>query len=92
MSVRIDLWPVAIIEDRYHGTYSGGAWIAIAEADSAYGDRTRVSWCLNVGPHGDDTDAMVFWAEPPPWVAVGGTPDAARDALYAAIAKAERAA
>lgn len=87
MSRRTDLWPVAIIEDRYGGVYSGGAWIAIADADSAFCSRTRVSWCLEDGPHGDDTDAMAFWADPPAWVAAGTTPDAARDALYVANPK-----
>lgn len=87
MSARIDLWPVAVIEDRYGGVYSGGAWLAIAEATIHLGLQTRVGWCLDDGPHGDDGDAMEFWAEPPPWIAVGATPDEARNALYSAVEK-----
>jgi hypothetical protein len=82
-----DLYPIAIIEDRYSGVYSGGGWLAIANADMpavASGEYMPcVSWCLENGPHGDDTEAMVFWHDPPPWIAVGNTPDAALAALRA---------
>ncbi len=33
-----DTYPIAIIEDRYCGSYSGGAWLAIAGADRAFND------------------------------------------------------
>lgn len=81
-----DLYPIAIIQDRYNGAYSGGQWLAIANASNWFRDTlTRVSWCLYDGPHGGDTDAMMFWSEPPEWIAVGMTPDAAIANLEAKI-------
>lgn len=81
---RLDYWPAAIIQDRYNGVYAGGSWLAISEADTQFEHgMSRVDWCLNDGPYGDDTDAMMFWAEPPTWIAVGNTPDAALSALKA---------
>jgi len=78
----LDHWPVAVIQDRYGGCYSGGAWLAISEAYTPFEHgMSRVDWCLNDGPHGGDTEAMMFWIEPPPWIAVGNTPDAAFKAL-----------
>jgi hypothetical protein len=84
-------YPVAIIEDRYGGCYSGGGWLAVAEADRMFADRTRASWVLSEGPHGDDCDAMEFWADPPPWIATGPTPDAALKALRAALQSTKEA-
>lgn len=76
-------WPVAIIQDRYNGTYSGGHWLAISEADTPEaGYVSRVAMALDDGPHGGDGDAMLFWRDPPPWIAVGSTPTAALEALY----------
>lgn len=73
-----DTYPVAIIEDRYRGSYSGGAWLAIAGADRAFNDMgCRATWCLTCGPSGGDPDAMLFWDSPPDWIAVGSTPDEA---------------
>lgn len=87
MTDRIDLWPVAIIEDRYNGVYSGGAWLAIANAFRAMGDGrlNRAGYCVVDGPSGDDFDADEFWAAPPDWIAVGATPDEALAALHAKI-------
>lgn len=83
-SERLKLWPVAIIEDRYNGAYSGGRWLAIAEADMPEtGYTNRAAMVLEDGPHGDDTDAMLFWSDPPPWIAAGISPDAACAALRA---------
>ena len=82
----INHWPVAIIADRYGGSYSGGGWLAISEANERVGGgslASRVDWCLEDGPHGDDTDAMMFWASPPAWIAAGHTPDKALAALQA---------
>jgi predicted RNase H-like HicB family nuclease len=87
MSDCIKQWPVAIIEDRYGGVYSGGSWLAISEATYRLGRHlTRVTWCLEDGPHGDDGDAMEFWSDPPEWIAVGNSPDAALAKLRAALA------
>lgn len=75
LSVHPDLYPVAIIQDRYSGTYSGGCWLAIANARESYDDTmTRASWCLRDGLHGDDITAVLFWEQPPCWLAAGATP------------------
>ncbi len=47
------MYPVTIIMDRYHGAYSGGAWLAFdLDSDSlpSYGS-------------GGDTDEMNFWCD-----------------------------
>ena len=74
-------YPIAIVEDRYHGTYSGGEWLAIAMADAVDNGAYRIIRCLDGGPHGDDTDAMFFWQSPPGWIAAGHTPQSALDEL-----------
>jgi hypothetical protein len=83
----IDLWPVAIIQDRYMGSYSKGEWLAIADSTADYssdlGVTNRVDWCLLDGPHGDDVAARIFWSSPPAWIAVGNTPNEALDNLIA---------
>ena len=76
----MSLYPVAIIQDRYSGAYAGGAWLAIAKSDEMaqdYADRARVQYCLEDGPHGEDTVASVFWDNPPDWIASGRSPFAA---------------
>lgn len=85
----LNQWPVAIIEDRYSGAYSGGRWIAIAHADCLDGPTTsddialtRINFIVGEeggmpGPFDGDSDAMLFWTDPPDWVAVGDTPDQA---------------
>lgn len=71
----MNTFPIAIIEDRYTGAYSGGRWLAIAMADVSEGQHsTRVSAMLAEGPFGQDCDAMDFWENPPDWIAVGHTP------------------
>jgi hypothetical protein len=75
-----DDYPVAVFEDRYGGVYSGGAWIAIAEASEPYDqENTRARFCLvgDNGPFGGDVAASTFWSDSPEWIAVGSTPDAA---------------
>ena len=77
-------YPVAVFQDRYGGAYSGGAWIAIAEASERVDqENTRAQFCLvgGAGPFGDDVTAGVFWNNPPEWIAVGPTPEAALEAL-----------
>ena len=77
-------YPIAIIEDRYTGAYSGGRWLAIGWADVAHGHHaTRVSAMLAEGPSGSDTEAMEFWDNPPNWIAAGSTPDVAEAVLRA---------
>lgn len=66
------LWPIAILQDRYRGTYTGGDWIAIPQADLAE-DFEATVW-------GDDLECM-DWAEryirENKRVGVGNTPDEA---------------
>lgn len=70
------LWPIAIVQDRYMGTYTGGQWIAIARAD--------------VVPHfeetvwGDDSQCMewAIWnVKDQKTAGVGNTPQEALDDL-----------
>lgn len=72
-----DLYPIAILQDRYGGAYSRGAWLAIAQADEMDNGCYRIVRCLENGPLGSDTSAMMFWGEPPEWIAVGDTPQGA---------------
>jgi hypothetical protein len=77
-------YPIAVFEDRYGGGYSGGAWIAIAEASEPFDEEnTRAQFCLigDAGPFGGDVAAGVFWNNPPEWIAVGPTPAVAIEAL-----------
>ena len=95
MAVLDGAWPIVIVEDRYGGTYSGGGWLAIAGADELAGADLRVGvnragYVLgDEGPHGEDLEAMEFWANPPEWIAVGDTPDKALAALKAKLEKAD---
>ena len=65
------LWPIAVVQDRYMGTYTGGKWVAIPRAD--YYSLDHTVW-------GDDVDAME-WAHrnlrQVKRVGVGATPDEA---------------
>ena len=72
--LHVGLYPVAIVQDRYGGVYSGGEWLAIAESDATCHDSNRVTSVLEHGPHGEDGEAADFWAAPPEWIASGRTP------------------
>ena len=76
-------YPIAVIEDRYGGVYSGGKWLAISCADHLENGAYRIVRCLEDGPHRDDSDAAVFWSNPPSWIASGGSPDEAIRKLQA---------
>lgn len=79
-------WPIVILQDRYGGTYSGGAWLAIASADTVEPNAmgaSRIACCMAVGPHGPNPLAMAFWMFPPPWIAAGASPNEAAIALLA---------
>lgn len=83
------LHPIVVIEDRYTGVYSEGAWIAVANAlrpasdvdtfdpGVNYRNPTRADFVLNDGPSLEDPQAMKFWSMAPDWIAVGDSPDAA---------------
>lgn len=74
----LNLYPVVIIQDRYHGVYAGGLWIAIAEAEGDDDSRERVD-LVWAGALDTDIPAMTFWKDHQhsPWIAVGDTPDQA---------------
>jgi hypothetical protein len=78
--------PIAIVQDRYGGSYSRGSWLAIANADREdCNGKTRVNYCMNDGPSGGDCSAMLFWTmDAPGWIAAGNTPQEAVDNLLAA--------
>lgn len=65
---------IVIVQDRYGGVYSGGAWLAFQEADAVY----KGSCVLSSGPNGGDFEASNFWSRLPSWIAVGDTPDEAK--------------
>lgn len=76
-----DEWPIAVVQDRYGGCYSGGAWLAISVADRLENGAYRVVRCLEGGPSDGDVEAREFWTDPPSWIAAGTTPDEAVKAL-----------
>ncbi|GGB22560.1 hypothetical protein GCM10011380_10200 [Sphingomonas metalli] len=80
-----DLYPIAVIEDRYQGVYSNGRWWAVAQSDCMLEGMTRIAWLLEYGPSSDDVTASVFWRDAPPWIAAANTPDAAVGKLEAQI-------
>lgn len=79
---RWDLFPVAILNDRYQGTYSGGEWVAVAGAYP-----TRIERLYDLEAFAGDIECEEFWksGRVPLWVAVGATPEAALAALEAKI-------
>lgn len=84
MAHTLEHFPICVLEDRYGGVYSGGPWLAISRADHLENGAYRIVRCLEHGPHGDDSDAADFWADPPSWVAAGATPEEAIRKLQAA--------
>lgn len=64
-----DLYPIIVVQDRYQGVYSGGAWLAIAQADRPLNGTTRVVWVMVDGPGGGDVRASDFWSDAPSWIA-----------------------
>jgi hypothetical protein len=87
---RFEIWayPIAVIEDRYGGTYSGGQWIAIAGITNPALGAASLKFLAEkseaiANPWGGDIEAGEFWSDPPKWIAAGDTPDAAIAALKA---------
>ena len=78
----LDCYPIFVIQDRYGGIFSGGKWVAIANGTGHDGGESRVQHYLGIA-HGDNVDAMTFWAEPPDWVASADTPNEAVNRLLA---------
>lgn len=75
--IPVGIYPVVLVQDRYQGVYSGGAWLAICNADCGEGPVTRINLILSTGPSGSDREAGEFWSSPPAWIAVGNSPDCA---------------
>lgn len=82
------LYPVTIIATRYQGGYEGGRWAAFNTFPYDL-ERRCNEWADLIDPDGegcwyagDDLECAEWWASPPPWVAVGNTPDEALEALY----------
>lgn len=72
------MWPIAIVEDRYGGTYSLGRWLGIACASKPCGEGSTVSrldYVQSDGPYGGDCEAMMFWSNPPEWIVAADTPN-----------------
>ena len=80
-SDHLSLAPIVVVEDRYGGGYSGGRWLAVATADVEIEGLPRSTWVAGDGPGDGNISCALFWMEPPAWIAVGQTPDAAIDAL-----------
>ena len=76
-------YPVAILEDRYNGVYSGGQWLAISKATDKHNGskKTRLEFISSDGPSADDATCMKFWESAPEWIAVGATPNNAVENL-----------
>jgi hypothetical protein len=74
------MYPVRIYQDRYGGSYSGGAWIAIDMKRAAL----EIS-AIEEGILGSDVEVREFWfsVRDADWIAVGPTPDSALAALEA---------
>lgn len=56
MATNPRLYPVAIIESRYSGTYEGGKWHAIPEFDDVINTEQYQDYM-----YGDDGSALDFW-------------------------------
>jgi hypothetical protein len=83
MNVPCELFPVVVFEDRYGGSYAGGAWVAIANATWGGGPAaSRLDFVFD-GAGGGDIEACEFWDEhrETEWIGVGSTPDLAVQVL-----------
>lgn len=87
---RFEAWayPIAIVNDRYGGVYSGGKWLAIAGIDNPRLGGSVLKMLARDGggtpnPWGGDEQAGFFWRDPPAWIAVGDTPEKALAPLKA---------
>lgn len=70
----VRLYPIMVVQSRYGGTYEGGEWHAISNADAAW------SWSDAYAEYmfGGDEEAIEFWySDEAKVVGRGGTPNAA---------------
>jgi len=80
MKTMQNVYPVVIVEDRYAGVYSGGRWLAVANADKPAGGMSRIAFVMSHdgdAPGSDDGGAMAYWGEPDEWIATGADPNEA---------------
>ena len=70
--VMMDLYPVTLVKDRYHGTYSGGKWIAF----------NRVPWDIPEAVLGSDVPCATYFNQADGQFAVGSTMEEALKNLY----------
>ena len=72
------MYPVRIYQDRYGGSYSGGAWIAVDMKRATLGIPA-----IEEGILGGDVEVREFWfsVRDVKWIGVGPTPDGALAAL-----------
>lgn len=70
------LWPIAIVQDRYMGTYTGGQWVAIPQADRAESFEETV-W----GDDGECVEWATLHIDNHRTVGVGNTPQEALEDL-----------
>lgn len=79
IEIPLERYPVAVIQDRYSGAYSGAAWIACSLTDFAE--------VLAIAHDEDSVAARV--PDDCPWAGVGDTPDDAVQDLLRRPAKKE---
>jgi hypothetical protein len=71
-SSKVSLWPIAIFEVRYGGTYEFGAkWFAVAECESA-----------PVEALGDDSECLDWFITNRDHIGLGANPNEALSDLY----------
>ena len=73
----LEMYPIAVVQDRYGGCYSKGEWLVISKTTHLENGAYRIIRCLDGDPHGEDFDAQLFWRDPPEWIAAGKTPEEA---------------
>lgn len=85
----IKVYPIAVYQDRYGGTYVAhkglrGSWVAFADID-----RHHWSPSNNEGPWDDDISACTWWEyhHDVPWIGVGYSPTEAWDRLLINMAE-----
>lgn len=69
----MSLWPIALLEDRYGGVYSGGAWVAMGRSD-----RQKSRDAVFEGTNASDNECAEFWTnERKALVGLGPSPNEA---------------
>ena len=74
MDIFVHLYPIIVVQSRYGGTYEGGEWHALPNADAAWSWNDAYSEYM----FGGDEEAVDFWGSADAEkVGRGGTPNAA---------------